>query len=150
MLLSVCLVNVEKELWTSLISSKFHNRTFEIITMTVIEIVLIQVFFFNVGSKQKNNNENSEYHGTFAPFTSQRYSEPESSIFLLFGSWSLEYHGTFISFKSRLYSKPRSSIFFLVWVMEFRIISPCLSKVKNFPIILPSNLSRRSTFAWKE
>ena len=39
--------------------------------------------------------------------------------------------------------------FFVVRVMEFSIISSCLGKVKNFPISLPSNLSRRSTFARK-
>ena len=145
--LSMCLVNVEKELWTELISSNIRNSTFEIITITVMEIVLIQLLFFNVGSKQINENENTEYHGTLIPFKSQLYPKPGSSIFLLFGSWSLEYHGTFKPFKSQLYSKEFH--FFLVRVIEFSIASSYLSKVKNFPIILPSNLSRRSTFAWK-
>ena len=39
-----------------LISSKFENSTFKIITTTVTEIVLIQMFFFTIGSKQKNEN----------------------------------------------------------------------------------------------
>ena len=44
-----------------LISSNFQNSTFEIITITVTEIVLIQIFFFTIGSKQKNKTENTEY-----------------------------------------------------------------------------------------
>ena len=72
-----------------LVSSNFQNCTFEVLTITVMEIVLIQMFFFTVGAKQKNENENTEYHGTFTPFKSQFYSKPRSSIFLLFGSWNL-------------------------------------------------------------
>ena len=55
-----------------LISCNFKNSTFEIIAITVTEIVLIQMFFFTIGSKQKNKNENTEYHGTFI----QVYSRP--------------------------------------------------------------------------
>ena len=42
-----------------------------------MEIVLIQVFFFTVRSKQKNENENeyTEYHGTFILFKSQLESK---------------------------------------------------------------------------
>ena len=68
-----------------LTDTNFQNSTFEIITITVTEIVLIQMFFFTVDSKQKNKNENTEYHGTFI----QVYSKPRSSIFLLLGSWNL-------------------------------------------------------------
>ena len=49
-----------------IISSNFQSSTFEIITITMTEIVLIQMFFFTIASKQKNKkNENTEYHGTF-------------------------------------------------------------------------------------
>ena len=41
----------------------------------------------------------------------------------------------------------QKSHFSPVWVMEFSIISSCLSKVKVFPITVTFNLSRRSTFA---
>ena len=41
------------------------------ITITVMEVVLIQVFFFTVGFKQKNKNENTEYSGIFTPFKSE-------------------------------------------------------------------------------
>ena len=67
-----------------LISSNFQNSTFEIITTTVTEIVLIQMFFFTIGSKQKDKNENAEYHGTFI----QVYSKPRSSIFFV---WVMEF-----------------------------------------------------------
>ena len=68
-----------------LISSNFQSSTFEIITITVTEIVLIQMLFSTIGSKQKNKIENTEYHGTFI----QVYSRLRSSIFLLLGSWNL-------------------------------------------------------------
>ena len=71
-----------------LISSNFQKNTFKIVTITMMEIVLIKVFFFTVGSKQKNKNEMMEYHGTFIPFKSQLYSKLASPIFLLFRSWN--------------------------------------------------------------
>ena len=76
MTLPMCLVNVKKVLWLTsltffLISNNFQNSTFEIITITTTEIVLIQVFLFAVGSKQKNKNENKKYHSAFIPFKSQ-------------------------------------------------------------------------------
>ena len=75
-----------------LISSNFQNSTFEIITITVTEIVLIEMLFFTVSSKQKSKNEKTKYHGTFIPFKSQLYSMPRISIFLLFGSWNLVFY----------------------------------------------------------
>ena len=68
-----------------LISSNFQSSTFEIITITVTEIVLIQMLFSTIGSKQKNKIENTEYHGTFIQVSSRL----RSSIFLLLGSWNL-------------------------------------------------------------
>ena len=53
MMLSMCLVIIEKELWRWLWSSNFQNSTFEKITITVVEVALIQVSFPKVGSKQK-------------------------------------------------------------------------------------------------
>ena len=58
--LSMCLLIVGKELWTELISSNFQNSTFEVTTITVTDIVLIQVFFFIAASKQRTKNEKSE------------------------------------------------------------------------------------------
>ena len=110
---SMCLVDVEKEPWTYLIISNYQNSTFEIVTITLMEIVSMQVFFFIVGSKWKNKNENTKYHGRFISFKSHLYLKPESSIFLFFGSWNAKYHGTFIPFKSQLYWKSTSSIFLL-------------------------------------
>ena len=99
-----CFVIVDKELWTSLRSS-----TFGIILLkkaiTGTEVVLNQLLSYNVVSKHKNKNENTEYHGMFISFKSHLYSKQGSPIFLLFGSWGL-----------------------------FSIISSCLSKVKVFPI----------------
>ena len=51
--------------------------------MTVTEIVLIQVFFFIVASKQKIKNENMKYHGTFITFKSEFYLKSGSPIFSL-------------------------------------------------------------------
>ena len=48
------LVIIEEELWTQLKPSNFQNSTLEIITITVTEIIFIQVFFYTVASKQKN------------------------------------------------------------------------------------------------
>ena len=87
--LSMCLVIVKEELLIRLISSNIQNGVFYVITITVTEIDLIQVLFFTVGSKQKNKNENTEYHGTFTPFKAKLYLKPGKSIFLLFWSWSL-------------------------------------------------------------
>ena len=59
------------------------------ISITVAEIVLIQVFFLPVGSKQKNKNELAEHHGMFIPFKSRVYSKHRSPIFHLFASWKM-------------------------------------------------------------
>ena len=97
---------VEKELWTQMISSNFQNSTFKIITITVTEIILIQVFLFSVGSKQQQNkNEN-----TMPPSNHSKVSSTQNQGIPFFS---------------------------------------CLGKVKVFPIIRSSSLSRRSTFAWK-
>ena len=58
-------------------------------TITATEVVLTQMLSYNVVSKHKNNNENTEYHGMFISFKSHLYSKQGSLIFLLFGSWSL-------------------------------------------------------------
>ena len=77
--------------------SELHFRK---ITITVIELVFIQVFFLTVGSKQKiNKNENTKYHCTW-------------------------YHWSISS------TEKRQSHFSLVWVMRFSIISSCLGKVR--------------------
>ena len=59
------------------------------ITITVTEVVLIQVSFLTVSSKSNNNNEHAEYHGIFIPFIGKIYSKQGSHISLLFGTWAL-------------------------------------------------------------
>ena len=51
------------------------------ISLTVTEVVLIQVSFLTVGSKQKNKTELVEYHGIFITFKSQVYSKQGSPFF---------------------------------------------------------------------
>ena len=83
--LSMCLVIVEEELLIRLISSNFQNSVFYVITITVTEIDVIQVLFFTVDSKQKNKNENTEYHGTFTPFKAELNLKQGKSFFSCFG-----------------------------------------------------------------
>ena len=64
------------------------NDTFEKKT-TAMEVVFIQLLSYNVASREKNKNENTEYYTMLISFKSQLYSEQENPIFLLFGSWSL-------------------------------------------------------------
>ena len=59
--------------------STFQNSTFEEISITVTEVVFMQLFFLIVCFKQKTK---MACHGTFISFKSQLYS-----IFLWFGSW---------------------------------------------------------------
>ena len=54
-----------------------------------MEILFIQISFLTVGSKQKNKNENTEYHRIFIHFKGQVYSRQGIPIFLLLESWSL-------------------------------------------------------------
>ena len=49
-----CKVSLKYRCQCALKTSNFQNGTFEIIIITVTEIVLIQVFLFIVASKQKN------------------------------------------------------------------------------------------------
>ena len=49
----------------------------------------IQLLSYNVVSKQKNKNENTEYHGMFISFKSHLDSKQGSPIFLLLDSLSL-------------------------------------------------------------
>ena len=63
----------------------FRNNTFEEkITIAATEVVFIQLFSYNVVSKQKYKNENTEYHGMFILFKGRLYSKQVSPIFLLF------------------------------------------------------------------
>ena len=57
--------------------------------ITTTEVVFIQLLSYNVISKQKNENKNTECNGMFIPFKSHLNSKQGSLIFLLFGSWSL-------------------------------------------------------------
>ena len=49
----------------------------------------IQLLSYKVVSKQKNKNENTEYHGMFISFKSHLYQKQGSPIFLLFDSLNL-------------------------------------------------------------
>ena len=57
------------------------------ITITVTEVILIQVYFLTVGSKHKNKNEYIEFHGIFIPCKSQFYSKHFESHFD--GGWNM-------------------------------------------------------------
>ena len=81
-----------------------------------MEVVLI-CCSLTVSSKQKTQMKNINYHGIFIPFKIQLYSKQRTSIFLLFGSWSLV-------------------LYIHVWV-----------KVKSFQQLQPDNLSELSMFA---
>ena len=87
MLLSMHLEIVKKELWIQLWPSNFQDGIFEKITITLVEVVLIQVSFPNVSSKQKIKM-NTRYTMIFL-YKSQVYSKHGSIVFLLFGSWNL-------------------------------------------------------------
>ena len=54
-----------------------------------MEVNFIQLLSYNVVSKQKNKNENTEYHSMFISFKSHFSWKQGSPIFLQFGSWSL-------------------------------------------------------------
>ena len=56
-------------------------------TLTVTEVVRIQVSFLTVGSKN-NNNKHAEYHAIFIAFKGQIYSKQGSHVSLLFGTCS--------------------------------------------------------------
>ena len=62
------------------------------IIITVTEIVLSEVLFLTVGSKQENKNELMEYYGIFIPFKTRVYSKHGSPIFLMSGSWKMVLH----------------------------------------------------------
>ena len=80
-----------------------RNDTFKKnFTATATEVVLVQLFSYNVVSKQNNKNENKEYYGTFISFKSHLYSKQESPIFLLFGSRSIVLH-LYVWVKSKLF-----------------------------------------------
>ena len=92
------------------ITSNFQNSTFEIIAIIVTGIILIQLFFFIVGCRQKNKSENREYHGIFIPLK----------------KWAL--------------LKSRESHFSHVWVIEFYIFvfgqSQRFSDNSSLPILI--------------
>ena len=54
-------------------------------TITATEVVLTQLLSYNVVSKHKNKNENTEYHGMFISFESLLYLKQGSPIFLRLG-----------------------------------------------------------------
>ena len=107
----------------------FRNDTFEKKTITATEVVLTQLLSYNVVSKHKNKNKNTEYHGMFVSFKSHLYSKQGSPIFLVFGSWSL-------------------ALYLLVWVevtyIFFSIIS-FLAKLRHLRFSMVEQLPSRLT-----
>ena len=92
MLLSMLFRNCWEETLTWLWSGNFRNGTFEIITKTVAEVVLIKVSSPNVASKQKNWKINIITQNTMeSPYHSKVRSTQNkgSPTFLMFGSQSL-------------------------------------------------------------
>ena len=69
--------------------ANFHSGTFIKITITVTKVVLIQVFFLTVSSKDKKIK--IETRNIMAPSCHSKLAllEKDSPIFLLFRSWSL-------------------------------------------------------------
>ena len=60
--------NLDESMFTKILP--LLRRNFEKIAVTVMIVVLIQVFFLATGSRQKNKNEHTEYHGIFKSFKS--------------------------------------------------------------------------------
>ena len=107
--LSNAVVNVPRscwELWKQLISSNFQNGVFEIVTITMTKIILIQVFFLPLLLNKKIKKWK---HGI---------------------PWHLH------TIQKSALNKTRESHCSFVWVMERSIISLCLGKVKVFLLIL--------------
>ena len=74
-------VNVPHTFW----KGTLNIATYEKITPTVTEVILIQASFLTIGSKQKIKNELTECQDISILFKSQVYLKQESQIFLLFG-----------------------------------------------------------------
>ena len=76
--------------------ANFQNGTFERITITVTEVVLIQVLFLTIGSKHTQTHTHThkikmKKQNTMAPSYHSKVSSTQITdpMFLLFGSWSL-------------------------------------------------------------
>ena len=98
-------VNVPRncwEPWKQLIWNNFQNSTLEVITITVTQIVLIQVFFLplllNRKIKMKTRNTMAPSHHSKISSTQNQ----EVQFFLLFGSWSLVLY-LYVWVKSKFY-----------------------------------------------
>ena len=59
------------------------------ITITVTEVVLIQVPFLLLILNKNDNDEHVESHDIFIPFKDRIYSKQGSHISYLFGTWTL-------------------------------------------------------------
>ena len=68
-------VIVDRELWTSLLSSTFGMILSGKKNITATEVLLTQLLSYNVVSKRKIKDENAEYHGIFISFKSHLYSK---------------------------------------------------------------------------
>ena len=73
----------------------------------MMEVIIISCSFTN-GSKQKIKMK-TEYHGILISFKSQFFSKQESSIFFLFGSWSLVISPCLGKVEVQLYNSGRSA-----------------------------------------
>ena len=90
------------------------------------EVVLIQVSFLTVGSKQKNN-KHAEYHDIFIPFKGQIYLKQGSHVSFLFGTWTL------VLF-SHVWVKPRFLLLTLTWQtsLKFKVCMKTLNELRIF------------------
>ena len=84
-MLSMCLVIVEKELWTWLWSSTSQNATFEK-NYQRRKSFSSRCLFLSLVLIKTNKNEHAESHDNFIPFKSQI---PGSHISILFETWTL-------------------------------------------------------------
>ena len=89
----------------------------DVLTITVTEIVLIQMFFLQLLVNKRN-----KYEKNVIPW--YLHTIQKSALLIT-----------------------REPNFSAVWVMKLSIISLCLGKDKVFLIIIVANLSRRLTFA---
>ena len=118
-----CLLIVAKELWTLAVLSSFRMVLLKK-TPLKWQKSFSSSYSLTISSKQKKKkkkkiNENTEHHSIFTSFNNQLFWKHQSSIFLLFGSWSLV-------------------LYLYVWV-----------KLQFFQWFQPDNLRARSTFARK-
>ena len=103
MLLSRCLVIIEKELWTLLWSYNFQNGNFQKITITVARDTLIKVSFPNVGSNLKKIKMNTQ--NTMVSYYHSKVRSTQNMWVPLFNCWVKEFSNMYPYFgKGKIFS----------------------------------------------